>query len=243
MATSSIGKPIRLTRKGMLEINAMIKRSGYRNCSDIFTKDNYQVIKKENLALEECDWLYSKEAICNIKLTDLLQEMANVNKSDINYFCIELVPDFLDNDITNSEDLNEKMKYWGTNLHIKYANGKEDHYKYLHLFDNVNDIQADGKTLLEHASPCSREYEYLNIEKFMIKPIYRTVRYTKNFTGVILDKDIENIICHIDLKYCFSKDSDFNPHDGIGLAVLSCINKEKTINNHDVNLQLKLSLY
>ncbi len=187
----------------------------------LLQEENYQVIKAE-VSSTINDEMNFEKTICDLKLCDLLQEMANIKQADIVCVKLELVPNFEDNQSNDILDLEYKMKHWGSNLSVKYANGEEENYQYIHLFNSIEDVELDGKTLLEHAT------------------FRKTPEYT---TRVILNKDMDDIVCHLDLDYCFNKDKDFNVENGIGKAVLNCVNKGKMVQAQNIGQQLKLSLY
>lgn len=111
----------------------------------------------------------------------------------------------------NEEELlssEENMRFLGSEL-IIFLKGYNVTYSHLKLFDSFDEVQLDGETLLDHCSI-----------------------YPKNgFLDLVVDKDIENVICSIPLD-SISPDGMAKTNDSSSLleqAVVRCIMKQQTL--------------
>lgn len=158
--------------------------------------------------LEEC---YKKQIelkqieSVKIKFGDLLDELKQINESDITKIDLQALNFFASTN--HYETINGDMKFFGSKLTISFENEEVLYYSGFHIFEDLAEIQADGKTLLEH---CSLDEKNCNL---------------------VVDKNIEDVICHINLKGNHSVfDATVLDNDSLlEQAVYSLIDKNKVL--------------
>lgn len=164
--------------------------------------------------LEELHECYEAKAMIDgietvsVRFGDLLEELKFVSGYDITNIKFNALTAFAKAD--DIEETNREMKFFGSDLRIDFGNEKFIFYVFNtfsgYIFGDLSDIQADGKTLLEH---CSFENNG-----------------TKN---LVVDKNIDDVICRFDLKKTFSWDASVDNDGFLEQAVYSLIRKKKVV--------------
>ena len=178
--------------------------------------DKKSALRKElRDVCQELDECYKKqfelEQIESVKIRfgDLLDELKQITESDITLIDFKLSSMFIsENKLL--EKFDDEMRFFGSNLDIKFANDEDFlSYRRLFIFDSVEDMQADGKTLLEHCS---------------FSPLFKD----DALGYMVVDKDIEDIVCHFSLDNIFS--AKFVDNSSLlEQAVYSLIEKDKIL--------------
>ncbi len=144
-----------------------------------------------------------------IRLGDLLDELKEITESDITLIDFKLCSMFHSEHIS-LEEFDDKMGFFGSDLDINFANDEDFlSYRRLFIFDSVEDMQADGKALLEHCS---------------FSPAFED----DALGYMVVDKDIEDIVCRFSLDNIFSAKVVDNS-SLLEQAVYSLIEKDKVL--------------
>lgn len=165
--------------------------------------------------LEEC---YKKqlkmEQIESVKIRfgDLLDELKQITDSDITLIDLKLCSMF-HSECISLEELDDKMRFFGSDLDINFVND-EDFLRYsrLFIFDSIEDMQADGKALSEHCS---------------FYPVFED----DALGHMVVDKNIEDVICHVKIKgnHSIFESSISDKNYLLEQAIYSLIDKNKVL--------------
>ena len=162
------------------------------------------IIKELNECYEKMAMLEQIEGV-RIRFGDLLEELKSISGHDITKVKLYALQAFANP--LDIEETENKMRYFGNQLVINFDNDYLIWYTCgFSMFDSLSDIQADGKTLLQH---CAFTNEAPNPTAFHDLEVY-------------LNK--EDVICHFNLKNLLNS---VNPdEDGLlEQAIFSMIEK------------------
>lgn len=164
------------------------------------------------------------ERLIPIRLGDLLVELALLFgievgdiyvdiEIDISFYgkhdmlqMIEFINDF---NASNCRTNNSKMKLDLFGCNEEYATTCEPVFEYYSLLPvDLEEYQDDGRKLIDY---CSIKYAYDD---------------NGVYTKIVINKDIENIVCNFNLGYLDREnDSDWKPADMFTQAIINCLEK------------------
>lgn len=138
------------------------------------------IIKELNECYEKMAMLEQIEGV-RIRFGDLLEELKAISGHDITKVKLYALQAFANPlDIEKAE---KNMRFFGSQLLIKFDNDYLIcYFSGLKIFDKLDELQADGKTLLQH---CAFTNEAINPTSFHDLEVY-------------LNK--EDVICHFNLE-------------------------------------------
>lgn len=194
------------------------KRRDYET-SLIPLKEEYSTISDESSKIGSTKF--------SIKLGDLLDEMCWLSETNVEDLEISLYANVSLDGVHNIEDF---LGYISdvNNCHINFrlsSDNKGDYsFNYATLLSmNLNSIQADGRTLLEHCSA-----------------VVERRRNGGEYTELVVDKDIENVILSFNLNYLSMETSaTWRPADLFTQAVLNCEEREQNARVDKIRQRIK----
>lgn len=171
---------------------------------------NYQI----NIRRRELDML-QENAHFPVRLGDLIFELSNFSGLDIHSIDVSLKTNvmFLGSynfvEMVNLYKNSKKNYYIRMQIDSKETNGKDIKFSYFSFLPiDFNAIQEDGKTLLEHCS------------------LVTTEMFDGNYTEIVIDKDIDDVILYFDLSYLQMNETvSWYPADLFTQVIINCINK------------------
>lgn len=167
--------------------------------------------------------IYSLEKnVASIRLGDLIDELINLTGIDMSNVMINAnAIQLLSLPGNRSEEVSKSLNTTYGNFRFNHGiliSGKGTSpgsllFRYLIYLNSIlSDVQADGKTLLEH---CSVDVEYDTI-------------YKKIFTNLNIKDNIDDLILHIPLSKLESySDQAWYPADLMMQAIINCVKKSQ----------------
>ena len=147
-------------------------------------------LRERSINLSEKYTVLSLDTI-SIRLGDLVKELANLVGIDDKDIGVEVKNDcILDGEYNKSSILSNKIKkyYWNDYWKvILFLNKKYQSFCYQMVFKlNLNDVQNDGKTLLEHCT--------VTVEHVGFGECYTFININKNIDDLVLNIPISDLI-------------------------------------------------
>lgn len=173
-------------------------------------------LRERSITLSEKYTVLSLDTI-SIRLGNLVKELANLVGIDDKDVGVEIKNDcILDGEYNKSSILSNKIKkyYWNDYWKvILFLNKKQQSFCYQMVFKlDLNEIQDDGKTLLEHCT--------VTVEHVGFGECYTFININKNIDDLVLSMPISDLI----------RDSatTWYPVDLINQAVGNCVERSNT---------------
>lgn len=154
-----------------------------------------------------------------IRFGDLLDELKQINGCDITNINFQALEFFADSE--NIERTNDSMKVFGNALVIVFEDGKHiDYFIDFKILNDLNEIQADGRTLLDHCS-------------------FISVFDSSNPSDLVVNRDMEDVICCFKPNEIFLSDN-IDKHSLLEQAIYGIFSKDKMLEVEYKNKESKV---